>query len=362
MRLLPPNKELGWTPYVWLVYLGFFFVQPIVVRANWKEWLATSLAAIVFLVLYFVSYWLSPKKRLYVIEAIALLGFGLAPFNPGSAVFIIYAAAGLAYIGEASFAAKALAVLIALACVETWALHLDVWFLIYGAGLSLSIGSVNIYLAQRALANRRLQMAQDEIEHLARVAERERIARDLHDVLGHTLSVVILKSELASKLMAHDPVRAANEIREVEQISRQALADVRQAIGGYRAVGLQEELARAASTLKTAGVEAECDAAPVCLSPAQETVLALAIREAVTNVVRHARARRCWVTVQHTDRECVLQIRDDGRGGSQFEGNGIRGMRERVEALGGALRRENDGGTKLTITLPLAAGARSGAA
>lgn len=362
MRLLPRNQDLGWTPYVWLLYLGFFFIQPIATRADWKEWLATSLAAIVFLALYFTSFWLTPRKRLYISGAIALLGFALAPFNSGSAVFIVYAAAGLGYAAESGFAAKALAVLIMLVGLETWALHLDPWFLIFGAGLSLAIGSVNIHLAQRNRANRRLRMAQEEIEHLARVAERERIARDLHDVLGHTLSVVILKSELASKLIEHDPERAGKEISEVEQISRQALAEVRQAIGGYRAVGLQEELAQAAATLKTAGVEVECEAARVSLSPAQETVLALAVREAVTNVMRHAQAQRCWLTLRQSDGGCVLQIRDDGRGGSQFEGNGIRGMRERVEALGGTLQRNNDGGTQLTITLPLAADTRSGAA
>jgi two-component system, NarL family, sensor histidine kinase DesK len=360
MRLLPPNKELGWTPYVWLIYLGFFFVQPIVGRANWKGWLATALASGVFLVLYFTSYWLTGRRRLWTAAAIALLGLGFAPFNAGSAVFIVYAASSVAYVGDAALAAKALAALILMVVVEAFLLHLDPWFLVIGAGLSVSLGSVNIYFAQRSEANRRLRMAQDEIEHLARVAERERIARDLHDVLGHTLSVVILKSELASKLIAHDPDRAANEIREVEQISREALAEVRKAIGGYRAGGLEEELARAASTLKTAGVAAECQSAPMPLSPAQETVLALAVREAVTNVVRHAHARRCSVKLEAGDGCCLLEIQDDGRGGSQIEGNGVRGMRERVEALGGTLRRETSAGTRLSIRLPLAAKGMAG--
>jgi two-component system, NarL family, sensor histidine kinase DesK len=205
-----------------------------------------------------------------------------------------------------------------------------------------------------------LRMAQDQIEHLARVVERERIARDLHDVLGHTLSVVILKSELAGKLMENDPERAAKEIGDVEQISREALAEVRNAIGGYRAGGLEEEFARAASTLETAGVIPDCQSVPVALSAAQETVLALAVREAVTNVVRHARAGRCQVRLAQVDGHCKLEIQDDGRGGSQVEGNGIRGMRERVEALGGTLGRETNAGTRLTILLPL--GKRNGQA
>jgi two-component system, NarL family, sensor histidine kinase DesK len=347
---------------VWLVYLGFFFVQPIVVKANWKAWVATALGSSVFLVFYFVSYWLQGRRRLWASAAIAMLGIGFAPFNAGSAVFIVYAAIGLAYAGDAGFATKALGTLMAIVALEALLLHLDPWFWIIGVGLSISLGSVNIYFAQRNEANRRLRMAQDEIEHLARVAERERIARDLHDVLGHTLSVVILKSELASKLMEHHPERAANEIRDVERISREALAEVRSAISGYRAGGLEEELARAASTLKTAGVAAECQSADMPLSPAQETVLALAVREAVTNVVRHAHAKHCHVRLEPVDGNCLLEIQDDGRGGLQTEGNGVRGMRERVEALGGSLRRETSAGTRLTIMLPLEAEKRNGPA
>jgi len=98
----------------------------------------------------------------------------------------------------------------------------------------------------------------------------------------------------------------------------------------------------------------------VALSPVQETVLALAVREAVTNVVRHARARHCRLRLEQVDACCVLEILDDGRGGNQTEGNGVRGMRERVEALGGTLRRDTSAGTRLTIMLPLATEKRNG--
>jgi two-component system, NarL family, sensor histidine kinase DesK len=353
MRLLPPDQDIGWTPYVWLLWLGFFFIQPALDRAGWKEWLATALGTSVFLVLYFTAYWLQGRRRLWIITAIALLGVGYAPFNTGAVAFIIYAATLVPFAGDSWLAAKVIAALVIVAAAEALLLRLGLWFGIIGTVLPVALGSVNIHFAQRRQANRQLRMAQDEIEHLARAAERERIARDLHDVLGHTLSVVILKSELAGKLVRDDPERATNEIREVEQISREALAEVRNAIGGYRAGGLEEELARAASTLKTAGVDATCQSAPMCLSPAQETVLALAVREAVTNVVRHARARQCRLRLEQVDGSCVLEIQDDGRGGRQVEGNGVRGMRERVEALGGSLRRETSAGTRLTILLPL---------
>jgi two-component system, NarL family, sensor histidine kinase DesK len=361
MRLLPPNKDLGWTPYVWLIWLGIFFLQPAVGEAGWKQWVATALGTSTFLVLYFASYWVRERRRLWIIAAVALLGVGFAPFNVGAVVFIVYAGTLVPFAGDSWLAAKVIAVLVAVAASEALLLHLGLWFGIIGTVLPVALGSVNIHFAQRNQANRQLRIAQDEIEHLARVAERERIARDLHDVLGHTLSVVILKSELASKLIGNDPERAGNEIRDVERISREALAEVRNAISGYRAGGLEEELARAASTLKTAGVAAESRSVRMSLSPAQETVLALALREAVTNVVRHARARHCKLRLEPVDGNCELEIQDDGRGGGlQVEGNGVRGMRERVEALGGTLRRETTLGTKLTIMLPLKAEDRNG--
>ncbi|MFZ0761167.1 MAG: sensor histidine kinase, partial [Candidatus Sulfotelmatobacter sp.] len=180
-----------------------------------------------------------------------------------------------------------------------------------------------------------------------------RIARDLHDVLGHTLSVIILKSELAGKLMDRDPRRAGDEIRQVEQISREALSEVRDAIRGYRSQGLEAELARAKSTLETAGVAVKYEAARMALPALQEGVLSMAVREAVTNVVRHAHARTCSLRLEPQNGSCRLEIEDDGRGGSTDEGNGLRGMRERVEMLGGTLNRDSNSGTRLTIMLPL---------
>jgi two-component system sensor histidine kinase DesK len=173
-------------------------------------------------------------------------------------------------------------------------------------------------------------------------------------VLGHTLSVITLKSELAGKLIDRDPERAGKEIREVEEISRQALSDVRDAIRGYRSKGLAAELAQAKATLETAGVAVQCDAATTLQLPAmQESVLSLAVREGVTNVVRHARARNCRLRVEQQNGSCSLEIADDGQGFTTMEGNGLRGMRERVEMLGGTLDRRNKSGTTLIVTLPL---------
>jgi len=204
-------------------------------------------------------------------------------------------------------------------------------------------------------ANRKLELAHEEIAQLAKLAERERIARDLHDVLGHTLSLVVLKSELAGKVLEGDPERARREIGEVEQIARKALGEVREAIRGYRSEGLAAEIARAQKTLDAAGVTLECGDKPPHLAPAEETVLSLIVREAVTNIVRHAQASRCRLEFAASGQGTALVVEDNGCGGIRQEGNGLRGMRERVESLGGQLRIDSGQGTRLMIEIPLQA-------
>jgi two-component system sensor histidine kinase DesK len=315
---------------------------------------ATGLGTVAFLALYFSFFWIKCPWNLLNIAGMALLGIGFSPFNAGACTFFVFAAAFIPFaVEKESTALKLLTAILAVVTLEWWLLHLTGWFLFYGGGLASVIGVGNVYFAQRNRANQRLRKANEEIEHLAKVAERERIARDLHDVLGHTLSVIILKSELAGKLIDHDPERAKAEIADVEQTSRAALADVRSTIRGYRAHSLEAELKHAKATLETAGVIVESQSEEVRLTPAQESVVALVVREAVTNVVRHARARNCHLRLIPVNGNCRIEIHDDGRGGGAVEGNGLRGMRERIEALGGTLQRENSVGTRLNIEFPL---------
>jgi two-component system, NarL family, sensor histidine kinase DesK len=348
------DREHGWSPLFWVVYLGFFFVQPIMDHVSLKMWLLDALGAVLFLFLYFGLFVLAKPRALAHIVGMVLLGLAYQPINSGGCTFFIFAAAMLPFCVESHAAAVAgLLAIGGIGAVEGLLLHVSGWQLFYSALFPVIIGAGNTFFAERNRMNRRLHKANEEIEHLAKLAERERIARDLHDVLGHTLSVITLKSELAGKLIDRDPQRAGKEIREVEEISRQALSEVRDAIRGYRSRGLEAELAQAKLTLETAGLAVKCDASRVALPALQEGVLLMAVREAVTNVVRHAQARNCSLRLEQQNGSCYLEIEDDGRGGPQGEGNGLRGMRERVEMLGGTLRRDSQTGTRLTITLPL---------
>ncbi|MEP7326575.1 MAG: sensor histidine kinase [Gemmatimonadota bacterium] len=351
IRLLPPDEE--WVQYAWLVYLPSLFIAPIVTHASMQGWAITIAGALVFLVLYFRAHWVSASRVVWYIAAMTVLGVIYSPINNGAFVFFIYASGFLGRVKRVRLGVQLLLGIMAIAALETWLAHLGPSFWIPGMVFTALVGGINIHFGQVGRANELLRMAHDEVAHLAKVAERERIARDLHDLLGHTLSLIILKSELASRLADRDPARAAKEIREVETISRKALAEVRSAVTGYRAGGLAGELANSARTLESAGLAVETTVDLVQLTPAQEGVLALAVREAVTNVIRHAGASRCRIRLEQVDDHYRLEIQDDGKGTEGAEGAGLMGMRERVEAIGGTIARNGSAGTRLLVRIPI---------
>lgn len=168
---------------------------------------------------------------------------------------------------------------------------------------------------------------------LALVAERERVARDVHDVLGHSLTALSVKAELAARLIDVDPARARLELESIQETARQALAEVRATVGGLRAANLDAELAAAPRVLADAGVRTRIDGEVADTDPRHRTLLAWVLREAVTNVVRHAEASTAVISLAANG----LVVLDDGQGPGSCEGNGLRGMRERVESAGGDL-------------------------
>lgn len=338
---------------VWLIYTVFFFIEPIH-RNTPGYWAGFVLVYLIFLALYLASFQACSRRTgLLLMAAMGALGLIYYPFNSGASGIFIYVAALTPFVAEST--AISISVIVAAACAEVlegMLLHGGPWSWGITGFLCFAIGAGNLVASIQTRTNRKLHLAHEEIAHLAQVAERERIARDLHDVLGHTLSVVVLKSELAGKLMEQNPARARKEIAEVEQIARAALGEVRQAIRGYRSEGLAAELDRARATLDAAGVTLECSSCPPKLQMADETVLSLIVREAVTNIVRHARASQCRMDFQEDTERTALIVEDNGCGGVSLEGNGIRGMRERAESLGGRLRIESAQGTRLIVEIP----------
>ena len=205
-------------------------------------------------------------------------------------------------------------------------------------------------------ANRQLSLAREQIARLAVGEERLRFARDLHDLLGHSLSVIALKSELAGRLIKTAPGLAAHEVEDIENVAREALRDVREAVAGYRQPTLAAELAGAHEALTAAGIEDHVDEDHVPLPPAVEAVLAWTVREGVTNVMRHSQAKRCAIRITNRDGHATVEVVDDGRGGTPEAGSGLHGLQERVLERGGTLTAEPlpHEGFRLRVTLPLA--------
>lgn len=359
------SKKSG-SAIIWLAYSFFFFIEPVVSPSRFM-WFFTILIFAIFVPVFFTYiYTESEDTRRGMILSTFMLGIIAFPFNGGASTFFIYTAAYIPFsFPSIRLALSLMGVEVAAIGIETYAHHLlhphDVFWpnALIAVLLLLIVGGSNIFFAEQRRAECKLREAQDENVALAAVAERERIARDLHDVLGHTLSLIVLKAELAGRLIERDPARAASEIGEVERTARTALAEVREAIGGYRARGLTAEIEAARKTLDAAGVLLTCDTMPATntgLRANEETVLALALREAVTNIVRHAKATQCTLRFALEDGQHRLVVEDNGEHLQQREGNGLRGMRERVEALGGHLTLDRNPGTRLQIALPVREG------
>lgn len=348
-----------------LVYLVFVFLPLLLdrsLRSDPTAWLASLAAIAVFLPLYWHSYVARPSAQLPIALAMVLIGCVLTPISFGGNTFVIYA---LATVGWSMAVPFATVFYVVASLAYAAVLKLSGLPLVLVLPVALIGGVVMIGAMFGRIQDRRnavLRLTQDEVRRLARMNERERIGRDLHDLLGHTLSLIAIKSELAGKLIARDADAAATQIGEIEAIARKALGEVREAVSGIRASGFRAELATARLSLLSAGVslDARIPALPELASEI-ETALALSLREAVTNIVRHAAADRVEVELQADPGVLALSISDDGRGSPIKPGNGLSGMRERIEHLGGRLVVDSAPGvgTRLRIWLPISAGALS---
>jgi two-component system sensor histidine kinase DesK len=252
-------------------------------------------------------------------------------------------------------AAAAMTVLIAIGFVAAWLTdgRIDPMFL-----LQITFGGSAVALRHLTATVAQLDRARDELAHAAVNQERLRFARDLHDLLGRSLSTIALKSELAGRLAPGAPARAAAEIADVERTARDALLQVRAAVAGYRRPSLVSELVAARELLGAAGIDARIDSPPAALPPVVDGLLGWAVREGVTNVVRHSRARSCTIRLGRHAGRATAEIVDDG-GGSGAAGNGtgcgLAGLIERAAAAGGHVDAGPmaDGGFRLAVDVPL---------
>jgi two-component system sensor histidine kinase DesK len=346
-----------WTDGVHLLWSVWIFITPLFGGGHYTwRWVGLTLASYpVFLALYAKT--LAASRRTawrYPLGMIALC-LGLLPWYPSGLSYFVFGCVML-HTGRRHSLPRYLLHVLALngllAATATWVGY--PWqALVWMLPMTVVIGVIVNVEAAAGEKDLALQLSHDEVRRLAATAERERIGRDLHDLLGHTLSLITLKLELSRKLIDRDPAAARAEIAEAEKVARHALAEVRSAVTGFRAADLAAELASARLLLESSAVTLEYDAPPA-LSPDIERPLALVLREAATNIARHARASRAEVRFAREGGQLRMRVVDDGRGASGDEGNGLAGMRARVRELGGSLAFASArGGTTVEVVLPL---------
>lgn len=306
---------------VWLPYAG---------AARPHRWSEPAFAALITLTAAYVSIWRTDQEFVYPLLAIAA------------------AVAMRSHWAIGMVGGTAISVAIA---TGLWLDSLDAALSI---GFSTYFAGVGTFLV-RSLVDvvGQLRRTREQLANTAVAEERLRFSRDLHDLLGHTLSVIVVKAEAIRRLVGSDPDAAATHAHDVEAIGRRALADVRDAVSGYRSMRLADAIAAARTALGAADVELEVANASGSIGPQAETLLGWVIREGTTNVLRHSGARHCRIVVTSGPNLARVEISDDGHGAAAPEGDGLAGLRERLQALGGEISATStEQGFRLAATVP----------
>jgi len=351
--LLPQDEDIGYAVYSNLLFLSLFFGNLYFRPVHGIDMVITIAGLMTFLVIYFRAFSAQKSDLIYYIAAMCLIGVGLSEINIGANVFFIYAAA---FSGELYNKKKAFITLLSvLGFIIFYSVITDKssYFWLPAIFMSITLGLLNINRTEVFKKNNALKQSQQETKHLAKIAERERISRDLHDLLGHSLSVITLKSELAGKMIDKgvSPEKIKTEIKAVEELSRKTLAQVRDAVKGYNIATIQGELLQVRVATKAAKIELIANIELELLSTDIESELALIIREAITNVIRHAETEKVWIDLKQVANHLTLTISDQGQITAIKEQSGMQNMRTRINQLGGEMNVLSAPNTQLKFTL-----------
>ncbi len=358
---------------VWLLFIAFPLAGNLTAHLpSWRHALALAGAAL-FIATYLAiiacwpgSFWARHEWMRWVLYGVLLaVSITLTFGDPaGWGCLFIYCAACATIVAGSRTGFWLILACVALALAGTLASGQGSEdALAYAAG-TLGIGLLMLLVGDLRDRNAELTEARAELARLAVARERERFARDLHDLLGHTLSVIAIKAELARRLLPGDPGRAGGEVGELEAVARTALSEVREAVSGYRKPTLDGELAGARMALTAAGIHVDVARADVPIDPSAEAVLAWAVREGATNVIRHSKARHCLLRVTGTLGGAGVEVLDDGppvaSSNGDCEGHGLDGLRERVGGVNGTVSAgpRAGGGYRLAVEVPSPGGAR----
>ncbi len=354
------NIKLGkwpWIDTVHLLWTVWVFITPMFGGGYSLQWLLITLWSFpLFIVLYLLTLVSSRRSAPIFALAMIVLAMALLRSYPSGMNYFVFGCVMLRSnrcIGMWRYLLEVMLLNVGFVSLASW-IGYPWQVIVWIPALTVVIGLIVNVERSSSEKDAALRLSHEEVRRLAATAERERIGRDLHDLLGHTLSLITLKMELSRKLFERDPQRSQRELAEAEQIARDALAQVRSAVTGFRAADLAAELASAHLLLESSRVNLRY--APPPPMPAWiEAGLAMVLREAVTNIARHAQANEAMISFVSAPDAVMMEVVDDGRGGVSVNGNGLAGMRERVLALGGEMQIDSPKGqgTCLKIRIPV---------
>ncbi|MBX9731800.1 MAG: two-component sensor histidine kinase [Sphingomonas sp.] len=348
------KAERWWDgPWPWLVYLAFY-AMPWLWRAPTQCQLIASVIGIaVFLPTYFISHRLNGVRLMGTAAAMFAIGALLAPLGGSWTVFSVYAGSEAGRLRPARHAIAVIAAIALATAAVGFAWQQPILWVLPGIMLVVMTGGATISREAFYARTQALLATQEEVRRLAGTAERERITRDLHDVVGRTLTLVALKADLARRLLPSDASAAEIECQAIATLAREGLAEVRAALAGQIGGSLAHEAAASSAALEAAAVSAQITGDFAAIPSDAGAVLAMTLREAVTNVIRHAQAQTCRIDLSMTGKEARLAVSDDGHGRSFVEGRGLVGMRQRLQAAGGSLTiLPGTSGMQLIATVP----------
>jgi len=305
--------------------------------------------------LFFRVFWCKGYSAAPLVLAMALLAFAVSAYSLSGVVFFAFSAAACAACRNKRQTYFLLLGVNGLYLLAAYVFGHSIYLVLVALFFTGINGLSFNYQLGKYHADRLIKQSQEEVSTLATIAERERIARDLHDLLGNSLTSVTLKAELAGRLVDLDPQLARQQLEEIQEISRLALSQVREAVGDYKKNTFENELSNARVVLESKDIELTHDIALLEIDPPTDTALAMILREATTNMLRHSHATSCKVTLQPQEKQLVLNIRDNGRPMPEPPmGNGLKGMAERCHTLGGVLDVSFSAGCNITATFPTA--------
>lgn len=344
---------IGDRPVFYLVYLIFYFAPWLFRAPSWIDVIVALIVVAAFVPAHFWAFRTIGRYRLVAVVIMEVFAIISAPFHLSFGVFHIYAAAqaGLQSTLKKSAITLALCSLVFVACGyyfdRSW---IEMGFVVV---MSMFVWVTCMTEFEKDRRKSVLVRERELDKQQASLMERERIAADLHDLLGHTLTMVALKSEIAGKLMELDPVRAKQEILEINQESRSALKNVRAAVSGITSTTLKKEIENAEIALQAAKVSFLVDGEVPYLSIKNDKAASLAIREAVTNVIRHSDATAVKLSFSQDNSNLTLTFEDNGSNVSGVEGSGLTGLKRRIENIGGEAIINMLDGVKIEAKLPL---------